>query len=262
MDKFDYSTIQGYIDDIYESQWFQPNACYPVTMFYTNSSISDKDHTVDSFLRMHTNNTKKKNATYKLDSQDSQDLIAPKDLASYMEEEKLISTSGVVAKTEVLAKFVKVSGLQNPSIPITKNNGALSAGTSDSKAPDIKIEFLCDRELKVLNFLHAWQSKWYNCDWQKKTFVDKSSDKTKQGGEGFLGIANCKISTDGKVSVLSHLSLFGLIPKEISSPIELGPQVTQSGLPKITVTCTCAHAVLVYEAKKVSEKRLNYYFYK
>lgn len=270
---FDFNEIQKRVDALADTKWFQANACYPVCFFYTKSATSTAEFSVDQFLKFHTNiNVTKKLKGKELFTSNETDfsavIKAPKTLTDYLiiETNHLMKT-GLAADDEVLRQFSKVSGLKSPTVPLSKNNGALAASKDDSgKDATINLEFLCDRELKTLTYLQAWESKWIHHDFQKKSFLDKAdtndtkgSNDDASGGEGYLGVLNCSIDINGNITPLSHLSLFGLIPKNIELPGELGPQVSSNSLPKIVVKCTYSNAILVYPDR--SNKRLNYFYY-
>lgn len=256
-----YGTVQSRIDRLYDTKWFQPNACYPVIFTYTSKTTSDNDPTVDGFLRIHTNNSEIKDIG-KAKGFDP----APSSLGDYIEAEQKLAAQGVAASEDVLAQFSKISGLKSPNLPFAKNNGALQASTLTDKDATVNLEFLADRDLKVLSYLQAWQSKWFVYTKDVKTFRDKSDDSPPEhsGGEGFLGIANCVIDLNGNVRVVSHTTLFGLIPKQIQFAEAIGPQVSSNSIETIKVTCTYSHAVLVYEVAGDSSgnsRKLRYYYY-
>lgn len=265
MELLDFDKIQKRIDIIDNTKWYQANACYPVTFFYTKEKESSTDLSIDSFLRQHSNNAR---PSKKEDPVLGTNLLStPKTLKDYIATETKLSTTGEPASDTVLAYFSKISGLKTPNIPVAKNNGMLTASKHDWKDSTVTLEFICDREFKVLKYLQAWQSRWFVFDWQKHAFADKSNQEdkagdnkivVKYGGEGFLGLANCSVDINGQVNVLSHLSLFGLIPKTITPPSEVGPQTNPSGLPKIQVVCTYAHAILVYPA---TDSKLNFFYF-
>lgn len=258
---FDYSKLQDRIDKLDDTKWLQPNAFYPVKFFYTDTDTATKDFTVDTFLKMHTNNTGKVAAsagsstgTLLYTNADS-----PKTLTEYIQKESELS--GKEATDVVMRQFSKLSGLKAYSVALTKNNGALKADTVDTKDTTVTLEFLCDRDFKVLDYLQAWQARWYTYDFQKRSLVAKaqssSESRDRTGGEGFLGLANCIIDVNGNITVASHLSIFGLIPKKIETINTLGPQAGSSAISKITVVCTYAHAILIYPKKDT----LGYYYY-
>lgn len=271
---FNFAAIQKRVDDLYATKWMQPNACYPVCLFYTESEISSSEFSIDKFLKFHTNvdraislkNDKGKDVlVFNSNSQKIDIVEAPKNLTEYLNIElSKIANTGVTAGDDVLRNFSRVTGLKSPTMPIAKKDGTISASKDESgKDATVNLEFLCDRELKTLSYLQAWESRWVHRDYQKQAFLDKSDNDTVSskggGGEGFLGILNCSIDIDGKITPLSHLSLFGLIPKNIEIPNELGPQAGTNSMPKITVKCTYSNAVLVYPSH--DNKRLQYFYY-
>lgn len=262
---FNFQSIQDNIDTIYKTKWFQPNACYPVTLCYTSDKVSNEKFSISDFLELHTNNSTAPGGKeeYIRKSDDS-----VKDLAAYMKKEVDATKDCVRANDKVLAYFSKVSGLNPPELNLSRVGGALVAGNQDANGSTITLEFLHDRQFEVLHFLQAWQSRWFVHEYQKKAFTDKSVDygidttRNKGGGEGFLGLANCAIDFNGTVSVLSHLSLFGLIPKKIELVQEVGPQTNTSDITKIKVHCIYSNAIWVYPVDTGTTKRLNYYYYK
>lgn len=269
---FNFAAIQKRIDDLYDTKWFQPNACYPVCFFYTDSEISSSAFSIDKFLKFHTNvdsavnlkNAKGRNVlVFNSNTQIVDMVVAPKNLTEYLNIElSKIANTGVKAGDDVLRNFSRVTGLKSPTMAVSKKDGTIAASKDESgKDATINLEFLCDRELKTLSFLQAWESRWIHRDYQKKAFLDKS-DNDKDGGgggEGFLGILNCSIDVNGNITPLSHLSLFGLIPKNIELPSELGPQAGSNSMPKITVKCTYSNAVLVYPSHDGT--KLQYFYY-
>lgn len=247
-----YKDIQTRIDYLYNTQWFQSNASYPVTLFYTDQNVSTSDFTIDAFLKMHVNS--KPNDSNILQTIGN----TPKTIKDYMETEQQVENSGIRASDSVLRQFSKVSGLKSFSIPLAKKNGALGAISDRDDNSLIRLEFLCDKDFNVLKYIQAWQSRWYTYDFEKRSLAQKTTGAQKEGGEGYLGIANCLISLDGNITVNSHLSLFGLIPQSVELPNEWGPR-TSPKLNVVTVTCLYAHAILVYQRTSNS---LGFYYFK
>lgn len=252
MADFNYKTIQNRIDSLYDTKWLQPNACYPTTLFYTKSNTSENDLTVDQFLRFHTNNSK---TTGSLQGNGTSITIvgnsknAPKNLEEYMGYVEELNKSGEKASDFILSCFSKIGGLKTPKLPLEKSDGMLKNTASENKGSNLTLEFLCDRDLKVLKYLQAWQARWYVYDYQKRSLLDK--EKTgKQGGQGFLSLANCSIDVNGNITVVSHISVFGLIPIQLNIPEEFGPQSKAGDLPKISMQCAYSNAVLVYPHSK------------
>lgn len=263
-----YSDIQNRIDYLYDTKWFQPNAFYPTVFFYTDKSISDNDYTVDNFLKMHVNsnptktvyldkNVQRKTALENLDN-------TPKTLQEYTKLEEKLEKTGISPSESVLRQFIKIDGLKIKSLPLSKSQNSLTSSGKESEGATVKLEFLCDRDFHVLRYLQAWQSRWYTNDFQKKALASKSVDSEdiknnnlKDGGEGYFGLSNCLVDINGNITTLSHLSLFGLIPKTITVPSSFGPQANVNEIPKIAVDCIYAHAILTYP----SEDRLNFYYY-
>lgn len=273
---FNFAEIQKRVDNLYDTKWYQPNACYPVCFFYTDSEISSKDFTIDKFLKFHTNvdkavtltNESKHVLVLNSNTQIIDTVPAPKNLTEYLNIElSKIADTGVTAGDDVLRNFSKVTGLKSPTMAVSKKDGTIATSKDESgKDATVNLEFLCDRELKTLSFLQAWESRWVHRDYQKKAFLDKTDNTEKSivggsdgGGEGFLGILNCSIDVNGNITPLSHLSLFGLIPKNIEIPSEFGPQAGSNSMPKITVKCTYSNAVLVYPSH--DGKKLQYFYY-
>lgn len=261
MADFNFNTIQSRIDTIYNSKWLQPNAFYPTKLFFTDKNTSESIFTVDEFLRLHNNNTNNSTLINSTTTQYESKTV-PKTLEEYKKLESELS--GIDAPEKVLAYFSKLSNLNSFSIPISKTNGSLTASSVQSKDPTVTLEFLWDQSMEVLKYLQAWQSRWLTQDWQKITFVDKQysdsmdSSVSKEGGEGYLGLANCSIDTNGTVTVISQLSLFGLIPTKIETFNDVGPQNSSTNIQKIKVTCTYAHAILAYPNNNGS---LNFFYF-
>lgn len=264
-----YSDIQNRIDHLYDTKWFQPNAFYPTVFFYTDKSVSDNEYTVDTFLKMHINSNPTK--TVYLDNNVQRRTVlenlenTPKTLQEYIKLEEKLEKTGISASESVLRQFIKIDNLKNNSIPLSKSQNSLISSIKESDSSGtLKLEFLCDRDFHVLRYLQAWQSRWYTNDFQKKALTSKSinsedskNNNLKDGGEGYLGLSNCLIDINGNITTLSHLSLFGLIPKTINIPTSFGPQVTANEISKITVDCIYAHAILTYS----TENRLGFYYY-
>lgn len=262
-----YSEIQDRIDKLYNTEWFQSNVCFPTIFFYTDKDISDTDFSIEKFLTMHL--PKGQSFTTK----DTGRFIATGDkpnivrfnkegesIKSYMEYEQKLKGQGKPASDAVLRQFVKVSNLKNFNIPLAKKNNALTRSDSRSESSTITLEFLNDKNWKVLWYLQSWQDRWYSNTYQKKSLTAKAhnrDNKNREGGEGYLGLANCSIDVDGNITVDSHLSLFGLIPKAIRTPQEFGPGTSSSGLSKISVDCLYSHIILTYPRGSM----LSYYYY-
>lgn len=263
-----YSDIQNRIDNLYNTKWFQPNAFYPTTFFYTDKSISDNEYTIDDFLKIHINSNPTRtsylyNGKVRTTILENKNKV-PKSLKDYIALEEKLEKSGIAASDSVLRQFIKLTGLQITSIPLTKSKNSLINAKNEDKSNTIELNFLCDRDFKVLRYLQAWQSRWYTNDFQKKALASKTVDSEnatnntfKDGGEGYLGLSNCLIDINGNITVLSHLSVFGLIPKTIKAPTDFGPQVAANDIQKINVSCLYSHAILTYPDKN----RLGFYYY-
>lgn len=271
----DYSTtIQDRIDNLYNTEWFQANACFPTIFFYTNENFSNNDFTIDKFLSMHLPVGSAFDIyDNKMSQSEKPDLLGfdENGKKGYLTYEQKLKNQGVPAPDNVLRQFVKVSGLKNYNVPLNKVNNALTRSGAKSEASTIELEFLNDKKWGVLGYLQAWQNRWCVNTFQKKALRSKgyshsTKDKdvtgkninwTTEGGEGYLGLANCSIDINGKITIESHLSLFGLIPKNISIDSEMGPGVSPSGISKIKVTCLYSHIILAY----LKNGNIRYYYY-
>lgn len=265
-----FNDIQDRIDKLYDTNWLQQNAFFPVVFSYadtkTDSNSNSNSLGVVAFRDMHTNNIGNDNITSNptvtletatiaaksIEVLNNKALSSsPSDLVTYQNKLNLVNVNGIKASSKVLRQLTKVSGLKNHTVPVSKLNNALKADAPNEKDTTLTLEFLADEQFEVLNFLQCWQSKWYSFEYQKKSL------KSLNGGEGLLSLMNCSIDTDGNITPKSYLTIFGLIPKTINVPGEYGPQVSTSSLPKITLTCTYSDAILVYPAKD----KLNYYYF-
>lgn len=260
-----YSDIQNRIDNLYNTKWLQVNAFYPTLLFYTDKSISDNDYTVDNFLKIHVNQDPVKTNLKTRESSLTKIKDIPKTLKEYITLEEKLDTNGIVASDSVLRQFVKIKDLKNYSVPLSKDQHTLINAKDKNSNNTITLEFLCDRDFHVLRYLQAWQSRWYTFDFQKKSLASKSvdtestekADNGKAGGEGYLGLSNCLIDINGNIEVLSHLSVFGLIPKQINLPSEFGPQASATDIKKITVSCLYSQIILTYP----DQNRLGFYYF-
>lgn len=257
-----YSTIQNRIDNLYNTRWFQANAYYPTVLFYTDKFRSNSDFSIDSFLKLHLNSGPVTSTAGTKVSPLEKLTDVPTNMKDYLEKEALLENEGVQASNAVLRQFSTIKDLNNISVPLDRADNALVASKKDSGNKTITLSFLNDDDFKVLRYLQAWQSRWYTNDYQKKALASKDSEEVnkggnKEGGEGYLGLANCLIALDGSITVTSHLSLFGLLPKSIQMPTEFGPQAASNEVKKINVTCLYSHAILTYQDKD----RLGFYYY-
>lgn len=266
-----YSDIQNRIDNLYNTKWLQVNAFYPTLFFYTDKSVSDKDYTIDQFLKIHVNqgpvkaNLKVKVKDKMVDRESSLTKLKdiPTTMKDYINLEEKLDTNGIVASESVLRQFVKIKDLKNYNVPLTKDQHTLTNEKEKSNNNILTLEFLSDRDFHVLRYLQAWQSRWYTYDFQKKSLASKSIDTEKEndngkaGGEGYLGLSNCVIDINGNIEVISHLSVFGLIPKQINLPTEFGPQASAIDIKKISVSCLYSQAILTYP----DQDRLGFYYF-
>lgn len=234
--KLSHEKIQNRIDTLYDTKWYQPNACYPVVLGYT-SSLDTTAEAYTTFFEIH-RDRKVSNLKDYMDN-----------LLNFC---NIFTLDDGLAPDQVLTQFSKLTGLKSPNIPLSKNNGVLEAKKADFKNDTVVLEFLCDRDLKVLDYLQNWRNKWFVYNGFLRSF--RGSHK---GGEGFLGIANCNVDLEGTVTALSFLSIFGLIPISVDLPASIGPGTSDSSLQVIKTTCTYSNAVLVYPSKN----SLNYYYY-
>lgn len=256
-----YGTIQNRINGLYNTAWFQPNACYPTALFYTKSEDlkgSLGEISLTDFLKKMVNADAGTNLTGLAQAFTSLDAL--------LKKEQEMKESKENCKSIVLDCFVQIDGLQGLQIPLSKSNGSIRSGKTQTigDSGSCKLKFLCDRNLEVLRFLQAWQSKWLVFDFEKRSLVshrDTVHKTDKTGGEGYIGISNLNIQTNGGVQTLSHLSVFGLIPRQISMPNQLGPQASSSGLPTITVDCIYSNAVLSFPVTVNNQKKLRFYYF-
>lgn len=243
----DYSSIQSRIDRIYNEVWFQPNASYPTNFgyFIQTEKKTDYQNLLNSCINVKALEDAKKGTLYYPET-----ILKNFDEFLTLENEAL---KEAVTSTACLDYFCTIKGLKTPSLSFIKSRGSLSTKNATEENSQITLEFLTDRDFKVLSFLQAWQSMWFSHDKTKRSLASKywstkvAEGQKKKGGEGYLGISNLLIQTDGNVETKSHLSVFGLVPLQINPPTtDLGPQLSPSNLPKITVNCIYSVAILSY----------------
>lgn len=265
-----YSSIQSNIDSLYKTAWFQPNACFPTNLFYKTVSYStDKDGSLSALLGecVNVKPLSGSSLSKNMDGVKKEVYPDPKSIKDFVDLEKQCVSSNAKQSEAALRQFVKITGLDSPGVPLNKDNGGLivDKDTKIGGKNNCTLFFLCDRSFEVLKFLQAWQSKWITFDYEKKSlsshaYKDEDS-KGKGGGEGFLGLTNVNIDTDGNITELSHVAVFGLIPKKIKTPFNtgIGPQASNSSLPMIEVECLYSQAILAIPMGK--DKRLRYYYF-
>lgn len=268
-----YSSIQSNIDSLYKTAWFQPNACFPTNLFYKTVSYSSGADGSLSALLGECVNVKPLSGTSLSKNIDTSTSVKevywdPKSIKDFVNLEKQCVSSNAKQSEAALRQFVKITGLDSPGVPLNKDNGGLivDKDTKIGGKNNCTLFFLCDRSFEVLKFLQAWQSKWITFDYEKKSlsshaYKDEDSKEGKGGGEGFLGLTNVNIDTDGNITELSHVAVFGLIPKKIKTPFNtgIGPQASNSSLPMIEVECLYSQAILAIPMGK--DKRLRYYYF-
>lgn len=220
-----YNDIQKTIDHLYTQPFVQPNAFYPTRLCYIESVRGTTSLYGDLFLD-----------TFKIKGIDE-----PVSFESFLQKEQ--SFHGTDAPETVLQNFLKVSSLSSVEVPLQKNkNGSLGNSKTSGGSTAISLTFVCDRGFQTIEWLQKWQRFWYVYTKRQHVLTAHTSETL---GEGYLGLDNLLIKTDGTCERLSHLSIFGIVPIKIDFlKTEFGPQAAPS-LSTITVKCICSQAVLV-----------------
>lgn len=259
-----YPDIQTRVENLYKSAWFQPNAVYPITFKYTTKSVEDqKKVALSEFFRRFYNAKLSGDLATKSSFAEPQDGRF-KSISDIYAAEKDLTGQDL---PECLNYFSTIEGLSPFGVPLTKTNGAINADKDVKLGGNgsCTLKFLCDREMKALEELQKWQSKWVSFGPDMRSLV---AHGIKEGGEGYLSLLNCNVKTDGTIEPLSHFAVFGLIPKTINlkSTNSLGPRANASNLPEIEVICLYSSAILSVQRTttdkdgKVSTKVFHYYF--
>ena len=225
-----FKTIQSSVDYLYNTEYLQPNAFFPTRLTRIDKTIDSNGLYDEMFLD-----------TFK-GMYGTKDPVKYNDFLAHE-----VGFNGVDAPDYVLQSFLKVSGLQTAAVPLKKTAlGAIEGKdeSSSGSSKEVTLEFASDRYFKVLNWLRKWQEFWYIYTKRQHVLVSHTDDTL---GEGYLGLDNLLIHTNGVCERISHLSIFGLIPIKIElESRDFGPQAQLSKLPVIKVNCICSLAVLAF----------------
>lgn len=261
-----YSTIQTRVENLYKSAWFQPNAVYPITFLYTIKDVEDqKAVALSEFFRRFYNAKLSGTLAEAKDSSFAEPTDKQfKSILDIYNVEKGLTGQKL---PECLNYFSTIEGLSPFSVPLVKTNGAINADKDVKLGGNgtCTLKFLCDRDMKVLEELQKWQSKWVSFGPDMRSLT---AHAVKAGGEGYLSLLNCNVKTDGTIEPLSHFAVFGLIPKTINlKPANsLGPRANASNLPEIEVPCLYSSAILSVQrvttdaSGNATTKVFHYYF--
>lgn len=235
--KFTYSSIQSIIKDIYNKKWLQTNASFPTVLGYATTSSQPGTLETDDAVSL-----------LKGVASESPSI---KSLKEYIEKESKLPLECL--DNNLLNNFIKISGLSQLEIPLSKENGHLKGGESKGINSEVVLEFLLDRELTILNFMETWQQKWYK---QTSNKFQLTAHDSESGGkdEGYMSLTNVSINPNGVIKPLSQLALFGLIPKKIELPKEWGPSVSNSNVATVKLYCIYSQALLIWN----NGNKLNY----
>lgn len=229
-----YETLQQRIDYLQQMEYMLPNAFYPTVFIQaTNDAAIYKQIEWNHWL---TSNP----------SKSMQDIVK--------EEQKQAATGmgeAILQTSEDLALLEKIDGsiLKFMDTPYESKGGVLDTGvTKDStlnkSTREVKITFKVPGNLSIYNSLLNWKENWTSSTLEHRYLKTRSVDKTEAVKEGYLGLSYVHIKYDGSVVCNAHISLFGLIPKNITFANSIGPSESVKNVTTI-ITCTVASGLLM-----------------